>query len=165
MLQRLLKQLARLWPYLLIIGLIMKSLKGDKDKISENFDFSKFDAPDNPKVRANIKRLVDNVLQPLRSALNLPIVITSGYRDPDKNKSVNGVPRSNHLTGQAADFIVKGSDLSDVYNTILGLNLSFDELILYRPGTRSKTGHIHITYKAPDQNRMRKIINDTKYSR
>lgn len=95
----------------------------------------------------------------------MPIVITSGYRDAEKNKAVNGVPKSNHLTGNAADFIVKGANLSDAYNTILGLNLSFDELILYRPGNRSKTGHIHVSYISPEKNRRRTIINDSNYNR
>jgi zinc D-Ala-D-Ala carboxypeptidase len=151
----------------------MKSLKKTKDKteepasdrISDNFTYTEFQAPDDAKVRLNIKTLVNNTLQPLRSALKMPIIITSGYRSPDKNKAVNGVPKSNHLTGQAADFIVRGADLSDVYNTILGLNLPFDELILYRPGTRSKTGHIHISYISAIKNRRRAIVTDTNYTR
>jgi len=140
-------------------------MKTDKNKISENFTYSEFDAPEDPKIRANIKKLVDNVLQPLRSALNLPVVITSGYRDPAKNKAVNGVPKSNHLTGEAADFVVQGASLSDVFNTIQGLNLSFDELILYPAGARSKSGHIHVSYLSPGRNRKRKIVTDPNYKR
>ena len=32
-----------------------------------------------------------------------PIIITSGYRTPEKNHQVNGVSNSAHLTGKAAD--------------------------------------------------------------
>lgn len=163
--RRLFRQLVRLWPYWLIIGLLWKMTMNKKDKISENFSFSEFNAPDDPKVRANIKRLVDQFLQPLRTALGLPIVITSGYRDPEKNKAVGGVEKSKHLTGQAADFYVKGADLSDVFNTAQALGLSYDEWIFYRPGSRSKFGHLHIAYISPDKNRMRKIITEPNYKR
>lgn len=35
---------------------------------------------------------------------NVPMRITSGYRCPDLNKAVGGVPDSAHLSGFAADF-------------------------------------------------------------
>ena len=165
MLRQLFKHFQRLWPFLLIAGLIIRlKMKSKTDRISENFDYSEFNAPDDPKVRKNIAALVLNVLQPLRNAIQKPIVITSGYRNPEKNKEVKGVPNSKHLTGQAADFVVSG-DLSDTFNTILDLGLSFDELILYRAGARSKSGHLHLAYIDPKKNRKKVIITDPNYER
>lgn len=31
--------------------------------------------------------------------------VSSGYRDPDRNRRAGGVPNSNHLTGRAGDFV------------------------------------------------------------
>lgn len=166
MLRQLFRQLVRVWPLLLTIGLLMKvTMKAKSDKISENFDFSEFDAPDDAKVKANIKRLVENVLQPLRNALGLSIVITSGYRNPEKNQAVGGVKNSLHMTGQAADFVVQGASLSDVFNTIQALKLPFNELIFYREGARSASGHLHISYISEKENKKRVLITESNYKR
>ena len=51
----------------------------------------------------NLNALVDNVLQPARAALKLPLRITSGYRSGPLNSAVRGAPNSDHLYGRAAD--------------------------------------------------------------
>jgi uncharacterized protein YcbK (DUF882 family) len=43
------------------------------------------------------------MLEELRAALGRPVVITSGYRCPEHNKAVGGVPRSPHMLGRAVD--------------------------------------------------------------
>ena len=66
-----------------------------------------------------------------------PIIINSGYRSPDVNKAIGGVPTSNHLTGCAADIRVSGIEQLIRYATIL-LDISdesqedFDELLIER---------------------------------
>ena len=66
-----------------------------------------------------------------------PIIINSGYRSPEVNKAVGGVPTSNHLTGCAADIRVSGIEQLIRYATIL-LDISdesqedFDELLIER---------------------------------
>ena len=68
---------------------------------------------------------------------NDPIIINSGYRSPEVNKAVGGVPTSNHLTGCAADIRVAGIEQLIRYATIL-LDISdesqedFDELLIER---------------------------------
>lgn len=54
-------------------------------------------------VKANLKRLILDVLQPLRDELKEPIIVNSGYRSPELNKAVGGAKTSQHLTGEAAD--------------------------------------------------------------
>ena len=57
----------------------------------------------NEKVRANLRRLVDEVLDPARELLGIPITVNSGFRCPSLNRAVGGAKRSYHLYGRAAD--------------------------------------------------------------
>ena len=64
-----------------------------------------------------------------------PIIINSGFRSPEVNKAVGGVPTSNHLTGCAVDIRCIGMDQALRYASIL-LDISdmsredFDELLI-----------------------------------
>lgn len=94
-------------------------------------------------IERNINLLVDNVLDPIRDRLCTPIIITSGYRCPKVNKLVGGVNNSQHMSGCAADFHVRGFNplmmyevFSDIYNT-----MEFDQLIFYR-----SKNIIHVSY-------------------
>lgn len=53
--------------------------------------------------KANLKRLADQVLEPLRKMAGVPIIVTSGYRCPKLNAAVGGEPTSQHMRGEAAD--------------------------------------------------------------
>jgi hypothetical protein len=46
---------------------------------------------------------------------NRPIRITSGYRDPESNRSVGGARDSRHMYGDAVDFWVEDIDVVDVF--------------------------------------------------
>lgn len=94
-------------------------------------------------VERNINLLVDNVLDPIRDRFCTPIIITSGYRCPKVNKLVGGVNNSQHMSGCAADFHIRGFNplmmyevFSDIYNT-----MEFDQLIFYR-----SKNIIHVSY-------------------
>ena len=55
----------------------------------------------------NLRALCEHTLEPLREALGLPIVVTSGYRCKALNHLlVNHSVKSQHMNGQAADFYV-----------------------------------------------------------
>jgi len=64
-----------------------------------------------------------------------PIIINSGFRSPEVNKAVGGVPSSNHLTGCAVDIRCIGMEQALRYAAIL-LDISdmsredFDELLI-----------------------------------
>ena len=45
------------------------------------------------------------MMQEIRDLLGRPIKITSGYRSPDLNRAVGGNPRSQHMQGEAIDFV------------------------------------------------------------
>lgn len=94
-------------------------------------------------VERNINLLVDNVLDPIRDRFRTPVIITSGYRCPKVNKLVGGVNNSQHMSGCAADFHVRGFNplmmyevFSNIYNT-----MEFDQLIFYR-----SKNFIHVSY-------------------
>ena len=61
----------------------------------------------------NLKALCQSCLEPLREALGLPVVITSGYRTKALNSMLaHSSERSQHMLGQAADFYVGQSPVS-----------------------------------------------------
>lgn len=117
--------------------------------ISKSFSYSEFEKTDVPgmqvkntitsvDVRDSIKELVDEVLQPLRDAWGEPLAINSGYRCPEVNKAVGGVPTSQHTKGEAADVCPFGrnghGDIETVRQlaiTARDLGLPFDQMILY----------------------------------
>lgn len=45
------------------------------------------------------------MLERVRAKLNVPIIVTSGYRSPALNRAVGGVTSSDHSRGQAADIV------------------------------------------------------------
>ena len=65
----------------------------------------------------NIKTLASQ-LEVLRSHLNKPINITSGYRSPIHNERSGGKKNSFHILGKAADLQVKGLKPKTIYKAI-----------------------------------------------
>ena len=100
---------------------------------------------------ANLRRLCENTLEPLRESLEVPVHITSGFRTRALNDLLaHSSDRSQHMAGQAADFYVgKGTreELIKAFREIL-LNpkVDFDQLILY-------PGFIHVSYVSKEKNR------------
>lgn len=117
--------------------------------VSKNFDYREFEATDvaslrvkntirTVEVRDSIKALVDEVLQPLRDAWGEPLAINSGYRCPEVNKAVGGVPTSQHTKGEAADVCPFGRNghgdievVRKLAQKAAELKLPFDQMILY----------------------------------
>ena len=61
----------------------------------------------------NLRALCVHTLEPLREALGLPIVITSGYRCRALNERiVHHAVKSQHMNGEAADFYVAQGPVS-----------------------------------------------------
>lgn len=51
----------------------------------------------------NLQDLCNKILEPIRSSVNSPIIINSGFRCELLNKVVGGVSTSKHMFGKAAD--------------------------------------------------------------
>lgn len=98
----------------------------------------------------NIMLLVKNVLDPIREYVKEPIYINSGYRCEKLNNLIGGKETSQHLTGRAADFSVRGMTTKDYKQLAYWCadHLEFDQLIVY-----SKRRFIHVSYVSPESNR------------
>lgn len=65
---------------------------------------------DNTPVPEIMPRLIRTaeMLERIRTALGVPVTVTSGYRAPAVNRAVGGVTSSDHAQGHAADIIAPG---------------------------------------------------------
>ena len=97
----------------------------------------------------NLKALCQGCLEPLREALGLPVVITSGFRTKTLNSMLaHSSERSQHMLGQAADFYVAPGQsglsrrellIKAFRLIILDESIDYDQLILY-------PSFIHVSY-------------------
>ncbi len=106
----------------------------------------------------NLCALVHNVLQPLRDAMGESIKIGSGYRCPQLNKAVGGVPNSQHINGEAADLCIDGDKLKGKrWFDWIKAHSDFDQLIMEH--NSKGTYWVHVSYRADGKNR-RKVIDN-----
>ena len=89
----------------------------------------------------NSLKIVAGILNDVQRYFNSPVVVTSGYRCEALNKAVGGVPNSQHMIGEAADFYVDGVPLHRVFYFLVSC-IEFDQCILYR-----KKNIIHISVR------------------
>ena len=82
-----------------------------------------------PKQLDNILNLIFYCLQPVRNLIRKPIIITSGFRCKKLNDLVGGVKNSNHLSGCAADFVIKNYSPSEIIEIISSSDIPFSEHI------------------------------------
>ena len=89
--------------------------------LTPNFNKKEFASKDGAgmpeEVWQNIKTLASQ-LEVLRSHLNKPITVTSGFRSEIHNTRIGGSKTSQHLLGKAADLQIKGVKPKKVYDTI-----------------------------------------------
>lgn len=83
--------------------------KGQKTKLSENFNSLEFDCHGSGCCSETIinPKLVEYV-QKIRDHFGKSITVTSGYRCPIHNKRIGGATGSRHSKGDAADIVVTG---------------------------------------------------------
>ena len=130
-----------------------------------------------PEAVENLMHLCEGTLEPLREALGLPVVITSGFRTKELNDMLaHSSERSQHMSGQAADFYVAQGPVSGskiqvsgdlnhetgdspmkletprqrlvraFHQILTDPNISFDQLILY-------PSFIHVSFVSKEKNR------------
>lgn len=98
-----------------------------------------------------LSTLVACCLQPLRTVVNTPIVINSGYRSELLNNAVGGTSRSQHLIGEAADLSIN-EDITVLVSALLKTGIPFDQCIVY-----VSRKFMHISYKRLSTNRYNLI--------
>lgn len=101
----------------------------------------------------NLLNLIYYCLQPIRNRLERPMVITSGYRNSEVNKLVGGAYNSQHITGQAADFIIRGMTPKQIIEVIQKMGIEYDQLI------NEHDQWVHISFnKGNNRNQCFKIL-------
>lgn len=114
--------------------------------------------PNHPNTfqKMNMEKLIDRVLDPIRSLYGKPIYVNSGFRCEALNKLVGGAKKSSHLEGKAAD-ITTGNPKENkkLWDVITFLHqegdIEYDQLISEKP-INGNPSWIHISYNE-DNNR------------
>jgi hypothetical protein len=94
-----------------------------------------------------LKKLANDVLDPIREKYGKPIYVNSGYRCPKLNTAVNGSKTSQHCKGEAADIRCKGSK-AELFRLIESM-LKNGEIkvgqLIWEYGTKQEPQWIHVS--------------------
>ena len=126
------------------ISELIKSDTAIKNNINNMPDINSLD---------NLLDLIFYCLQPIRNKIKKPMIITSGFRSNLVNKLVKGVSNSQHLKGQAADFIINGMTPTQIIEKIKTCNIDFDQLI------NEYDKWVHVSYNKNNNRRQILKIN------
>ena len=140
-------------------------------KLTENFTLSEMiksetalrhnldNTPGDAEI-ANLKRLAEKILQPVREHYKTGVKVNSGFRHPNVNAAVGGSKTSDHCQGQAADIEIPGVANADLAQWIVS-NLEFTQVILefYTPGVPD-SGWVHVSYV--DGNLKKQVLTAMK---
>ena len=103
----------------------------------------------------NMLTLIIECLQPIRNYIDKPMLISSGYRSPRLNGHplIKGSETSQHVTGQAVDFTIKGMTPKQIIEKVKGSGVEFDQLI------NEHNIWVHISYnKGKNRKQILEII-------
>ena len=115
---------------------------------------SKYDNTPRPEHVANLERLAA-LLDRLRGHVGRPIRINSGFRSHDVNREAGGSATSQHLQGEACDFVIPGAGarLGPLFYDLIrgnvaqgaGRPIQWGQLILYIDSASSHPRFVHIS--------------------
>lgn len=103
-----------------------------------------------PEIVPRLTRTAE-MLERIRSTLNVPVIVTSGYRAPAVNRAVGGVTSSDHTQGHAADIVAPGyGTATQIARTLAPLVsvLGIGQIIL--EGVKGKQW-VHVSTRVPDR--------------
>ena len=113
----------------------------------------------NPQQIENLKNLAINILQPVRSHYNKPLIISSGFRCAELCIAIGSSINSQHVaddSAAAADFEIPGVDNRELALYIKN-ELEYDQLILeFYKDNEPTSGWIHCSYST-DHNRNQSL--------
>ena len=108
----------------------------------------------------NLKKLCENVLQPVRDHFSRVVSVSSGYRSEALCLAIGSKTTSQHAKGQAADFEIFGISNKELADYI-HFNLNYDQLILeYWKESDPNSGWVHCSYT--DGNNRRQYLRAYK---
>ena len=97
-----------------------------------------------PEIKANLTKVANDLLEPIRTLFKKSVFVHSGYRGRALNEKVGGSKTSQHCLGEAADFHVDGyADAAGLEKAIYKIrdelpNLKFGQLLI-------ENGCLHIS--------------------
>lgn len=100
---------------------------------TDNKEFKELNAEQGKKRLYELSKLAMFAEQ-VRSIVNCPMIITSGYRCPELNKAIGGSSTSQHIKFEAIDFIPKSIDALNAFCAIALSCFNFGQLILEKRG-------------------------------
>ena len=99
----------------------------------------------------NLKKLCEEVLEPIRMKWGKPIFVNSGYRSPQLNIRVKGAASSQHITGCAVDITSENNE--KLFHLIISM-LNNGEIEVSQLIDERNYSWLHIGLKEnPDNNR------------
>lgn len=114
--------------------------------------------PDNYLVLENLMRTAD-FAQKLRELLGFPIRITSGYRCSDLNSAVGGVPDSQHIVGEALDFVCpKFGTPENIVRFIKETGLGVDQCII------ENNSWVHVSIRRENNRNQFAVIKNNEFT-
>ena len=113
-----------------------------------------------PEQIDNLKALTQNILQPVRSHFDKPLIISSGFRCAELCVAIGSSINSQHCAmdeAAAADFEIWGVD-NDHLASWIKSELEYDQLILeFWSEDNPNSGWVHCSYSR-DHNRNESLI-------
>ena len=128
-------------------------------KLTEHFTLEELTRSDTARVKrmnntpsvadsANLLKLCQQILEPIREAYGHPIQITSGYRSPKVNAAVGGAKTSQHQKGEAADITCSATSKAQLFHLIKSLierKKIYVGQLIWEYGSEHEPGWIHIS--------------------
>ena len=101
----------------------------------------------------NLKKLCENVLQPVRDHFEQVVSVSSGYRSPELCTAIGSKTTSQHARGEAADFEIFGVSNKELADWI-HYNTNYDQLILEYWKESANSGWVHCSYSESNNRRQ-----------
>lgn len=94
----------------------------------------------------------------IREKWGSAIKITSGWRPPRLNAAVKGARNSQHLTGQACDFVPVNGNIMDLAAMIVNMDMDWDQLLIEKytskNGVITNCSWIHLSFSRTNNRRQ-----------
>lgn len=103
---------------------------------------------------ANMVKLIENLLDPIREAWGAPIYVNSGFRTARLNEAIGGARSSEHMEGRAVDITCRNQIKNKLlFGFIQSLDVEWRQLI-WEKGDSTGPQWIHISFNENDNKKQ-----------
>lgn len=114
----------------------------------------------------SLKKLAENIFEPIRNHFDKPIKVSSGYRSSALNAATPGSSAtSQHAKGEALDLDQDGMPTGVTNKMVfdyIKANLNFDQLI-WEYGTAANPDWVHVSF-SPSGHQRKQVLRCTRNS-